>query len=407
MSTPPIAKNPLVISKAFRDSLTARTAINNFDTDSKIATITSVLTNELTTLRGDVVKAFQALDYGSAQGADLDKLGAQNKMPRLNSTRANVTKYERNLAFYVAAGTFGDINSTQSITIPKGTIVYSAQSANDLGEKVQYSLTEDLVLAAGDNIGYASAEATIIGTLGNVGAGALRSHNFIAYTLSASQLLKVVNFYPIINGSDTEKDSQYRFRLIKRFEAVQSSNKAAIDLNALSIPGLRNTVILPNYYGVGTVGVVALGVEKQTSPRLINQLQQKLNEIELPGTKYFAMAPITLALDFELNIVANRVLSDIEQQTIETDLFNLFNTLFRQISLGTSVSIKTLQNQVLQYLGSKKITVKDTNVFKKVFKSRSYGFVPQMTRDEVVGDVITLDPIELPILGTLTVSVST
>ena len=178
MAATPSQKNPTVISKNFKDKLAQRTAINNFDRDSKSKAIINALQEELSELRASAINSFQAHQLSNAAGEDLVLYGESYGIPVLEQSFATVEDTELNLAFYVESGNFGSINDGASIPLTEGTKVWSSPNNNELGATIKYQLTKPLTLLAGESIAYASAKAVISGDVSNVGQSVLRNHDF-------------------------------------------------------------------------------------------------------------------------------------------------------------------------------------------------------------------------------------
>jgi uncharacterized phage protein gp47/JayE len=239
----PERKNSLTLAKEFRQKLSQRTGLTDFDADSKIENLISIFVDEIVNSRNEVLGAFQSMQISTATGNQLDSIGQDLGLPRFAETAAFSLKREQNVAFYVNSGTFGDLNSGSDIVVPAGTEIYSEENQNDFGKRIVYKTTSSLTLSASAVIGFADARAVASGSGSNIGSGTLLNHNLTSYPG-----LKVVNFFSILNGRNEESDKNYRFRLSKRYDMLASSNDSKLHLESLKVPGVLDTRIINGYY---------------------------------------------------------------------------------------------------------------------------------------------------------------
>ena len=124
MAVIPERKNTLVLARDFRDKITQRTGINDFDSDSKTEALISVFVDQVLNARNEAANAFYANQISTAKDKQLDQIGLDFGVPRLAETFAKVERRDQNVAFYVSGGTFGSLNGGADITIPAGTEIY-------------------------------------------------------------------------------------------------------------------------------------------------------------------------------------------------------------------------------------------------------------------------------------------
>lgn len=377
----PSQKNPLVVLRGFRDNLENRTNMTNFDRDSKIRVLSDVLTDELLQDREDMTEAFYANQISNAVGEQLDSIGDRLGLSRRQPVFADVTKAESSLAFYVDSGDFGAINSGSPITIPQGTIVSTDPNSNELGSTIEYKLTASYTLPATSSIFFVDAQASNLGSKYNVGAQVLRRHQFTNYTDSTAGSLKVVNFYPILNGRDRETDENYRFRLSQFYSSLVQINNSRIKLAALQVPGVVQTRVMPAYYGIGTAGVAVMGAEFQTNARLVDGVQAHLNETQTPGLRAQATGAVQATFDFNLEIKTSRDLTDSEQVVLRAEIKRAMLDYFRRLSLGDVVNLNDLGAKIQRETNGlvSLDAIGGNRLFKKVWVRKG---LPGSTSDE-------------------------
>lgn len=387
----------------FQNRIASKTNINLFERDSKAKAIADVFAEQLYNDRQDIIAGFNALQLSQARGAALDQIGLGRGVTRLRESFASVNSSESSLSFYVNSGVFGDINGGSGFTIPKGTKVWSTVKENDLGKVIQYSLTADVICNATDSIVYASAKADASGADFNVGASVLRNHGFTNYS-SGSGLL-VINLYAILNGRSEESDEQYRFRISQQYASIATGNETRARLVALNVPGVIDTKIIPGYYGAGSIGLVVLGSEFQTTTKMVEAVQRNVDAMSLPGVNIKALAAVNALFDLEVTVHALKTLTAAEQARVKNTLRQLSVNYLRSKGLGGTVSLSDLGIIYSQNTGMpvqfKKST---TGIFDRVYVRRGTVSSNASERVTVVSTSYSLDLDEFADIGNLTIN---
>lgn len=403
----PTTKNPVSILKGFRNEIVTKTGITNFDRDSKARAILDPLTREHLDYQEQLVAAFDANFLSSARGDDLDRLGVALQEPRRQITFADSDSSELNVAFVVETGTFGDINGAASISITAGTVVKSVPNNNELGREIEYTVTEAATLAAGSSVGFVSVRAVVSGTGSNVGAGVLTQHDFTSYVDAANNSLKVVNYYPILNGRDRETDDQYRARLANKYNSLISNNETKIKLTAVQVPGVVGIKTISGYFGIGTVGVIVLGAENQSSPALVEAVQFRLNQMQGPGLTCTAVPATEVSIDIELELKPTRTLSETEKRRIRNEVKRIAALYFAGLSIGETVSLDSLATQIKTAcagLATIPLTQSRVALFKSVYLRKSFSNSALSERALVIKKTVSMDEDEYGALGSLDIT---
>lgn len=399
----PERKNALVLSREFRDRITRRTGINDFDSDSKTEAMIYVYLKEILDARDNSANAFAANQLSTAIGEQLDTIGKDKGIARFGELFAYVGKRDQNFAWYVESGTFGSLNSGVDISIPAGTIISSQANNNDLGATIQFALTEDVILPASSSLVYFSAQATTSGTFANVGAGIINQHSFSNYTAGTG--LKVINFFSILTGRGAETDRNYRYRLSRKYDMLASSNNTKLHLTALNVPGVLDTRIIGGYYGIGTVAVIVLGPENQSDPKIVRAVQDKLNTLQGSGDSIFVISASVVQFDIALKVKLNKTLTVNEKKQFELKVKRALRIYLRGLGLGATVSIKDAAIQLRSYAGSEfsfSSLGEITDIFDKIYIRR--GTLDNVTeRERLDNSVYSLEQDEYATLGTLTI----
>ncbi len=404
MAIIPSQKNPLLILKGFRDTISQRTNITNFDRDSKIRSVIDVVTEEALSYREEVLASFYANQLSNATGKALVAIGDGMGLPKREAEFASSDSTEQNMAFYVDSGTFGDINGAANIPLPAGTVVFSRPSENELGARIEFLTVNQVTLLAASDVGFVAVKARIIGSGHNVGASVIRGHGFTSYVDSANATLKVINFYPILTGRNREGDTSYRFRLASLYTSLLGLNETRYKLEALEVPGVVETRVLPGFYGIGTSGVITLGAENQTTSNIIRGVQAKLTANLAPGLSAIATTAVQTTFDFELKIDVVKTLSTSAQLNIRNQIKTEMRNYLRRVGIGGIVEFDTLADTILKKV--RRVTSLDSSasddVFDKVYVTKGYANGVIDDRRKIIGNTYTLLPFGFASLGTLT-----
>jgi len=402
MASAPELKNPFEMIKDWRTRIGARTGITNFSSDSAMRSLMDVVAQEVSLVRESQVNTFYSSQISRATGSDLDTIGQDLGLPRLQPTFASTNAREQNFAFYVDSGTFGDINGGNDITVGTGQELYSDERQNELGVRIKFLTTQAVTLDSASSVGYVSVKAETAGQNYNVGSGVIRNHSFTDYSGSG---LKVTNFFAVLNGRSQETDSSYRFRLSKKYDQLASRNDTRLLLSSLQVPGVINLKLIPGYYGIGTTAAVVLGADFEASPSLISSVQSRLDQIAVPGLSVVAVSAVKVSVDLELLIGTTRSLTVAAQRQFETEIRRIAKAYFRGLDLGGTLSLSELETifkertSVAIRIGRRLGGVQ--KVFKKVYLRRETATLSSSEREELTASAVSLEGHEFFDLGTI------
>lgn len=278
----------------------------------------------------------------SAPGQYLNLIGALLGVTRESAIAANVTEDTQVIKFYVDSGTFGDINSTNPITVPQGTIV----STLTQGSGITYRTTSEVILPAGSNSVWVGAEAVVPGEDSNVGSSSLIYHNFVNYTDYLNSTLLVTNTHSIANGKNFESDANFRYRIINRVLEAEAANDTAIRLAVLSTPGVADAILTRRYRGIGTFGVIIKSVLPTVSQELIDAVTANIYNVQALGEIAYVRAPKETGVTMKITVHYNRRLTDDEYAEIEESLEREIVEYVNGLDIGESLIINRLVSEL-------------------------------------------------------------
>lgn len=401
----PSSANPVTKIRLLRQNIQTDTNITNFQTDSKTNAIISPVAQEIANAYNEAREAFSANSVSSATGADLDALALKMGTSRRVATFASASESSRIVAFYAASGTFGGINGGADINLT-GTIISTGAVNGADGTVIGYKVTNK-VLAAADSLAYVEVVAQYAGAASNVGKGSLTSHNFTGYVNSSANSLKVVNFQPILSGSNQETDNLLRFRLSRLNASRQQIGDDRIFLRALRAPGVVDVRTVHAYYGIGTVGVFVLGAESQTTASMVASVQSQLNQIKAPGMELTATAATQVTFDFDLDVYFTRPVNQNIKDRVSFQIKRFIRNYLRGMGLAGTVDISVLATELRHAVSDVAIIGVRGNsgrAFNSVFMTRGLSNGAMSEKEKFIATSITLSDYEYAASGAITLN---
>lgn len=323
-------------------NLSSRAGISNFGNDSKAFSIISSFMDEGKLRTNSVNDLIRALKLETATGLDLDAIGDFVGVSRLLSTRAYTRTADSNIEFYVATGTFGDINDGNSIPVPAGSRIYLEQKDSGSGSIIEYRTTASAVLPVGSSSVFLAVEAVEFGSTANVSALALNKHDL------GFVKLKVRNNFAIANGRDKQSDGAYRFLISRAFTAGATGNETSIRFSSLTVPGVKEARVLRRYNGIGTVAVFIDGFEGKASPALISAVQSRMPQVESSGDLVTVYSPKYVGIELELVVQTNTLMTLEERTKLSGNLVLALRTYFNLLKMGQSLDLDALFSSIVR-----------------------------------------------------------
>lgn len=379
----------------------SRTGINANSKSSRSKSLQEIFVNQLVVSKRDVIEAFQSMSIDK-KGSDLDRIGEDLGVSRQPPTKASVSASDTVMAIYVDSGTFGDLNTSTDIELPSGTIIQSLPIANDSNRQIIYRLTSDTTLPASDALSYVSVRADGFGSKYNVGKGVLVSLDFSDYTAGTG--LKCSNLYPILNGRDQQTDRSYRFALANYFASLPIVNNIRLQLSALNIPGVIDSIVSTNYYGIGTSAVIVLGPEYRVTNRLLSSVQNYLDSVALPNTQLYAVPATVANFSLSLTVKKTKDYTEEEKLSIKNFVTQKARIYLRNKGIGGVIVLDELYRYVTEELSSVVFVKTNVTAFDKVQVSRSEPNQSHSAYENIIGRSYSLDDIEYGDLDLVNIS---
>lgn len=353
--------NPISLTnytESLRTSLSNSIGATGNSSDSLLNTLAGVIGSETNNYINLMNANINSLSILNATGLELDSLVFNMYgISRIPGNKANALVGSRCVEFYVDEGTFGNINNGNNIVIPKGTLL-SVNSVFDTNNVIQYETDSQYILSAGLNRTYVGVIARSTGSQYNLDRG-LVFHNFQSYTDNNNSSLKVRNNFPIINGRDRETDSSFRIRAGEYINSRRSYSIEQIRNSGINVPGILELRVIPNYYGLGTVGVICIGQEQEMTDQIVATVQQNLTAINLLGAEVTAFKPVSISVT--LNVKAKKANNSITENEMKELIKREIDDYFSTVTSRNNFSFNNLNSILNNLYASKRSTFSSIN----------------------------------------------
>ena len=216
----------------------------------------------------------------TAQGDYLDKHAQLRGLERRAATAAvGVLSFET------------DHPPEADLSIPEGTVCMTAA-------QVRFETTEAGVLKAGQTSAQVRARAVEPGAAGNAAAGTVR-----AMAVAPVGVSRCTNPEAFSGGLDAEGDESLRERVLETFRRMPNgANAAFYEQGALSFDQVAAASVLPRSRGRGTVDVVAATLEGMPDEELLGQLTDYFQQRREIAVDVLVRAPEAVTVDVAVKI---------------------------------------------------------------------------------------------------------
>ena len=307
--------------------------ITNFS-ESSIANIllTAVSNNYRENVQA-IQAALNSMDFLTANGQDLDTIASLFSIVREQPKRAVSNSVERNFKFYVATGTFGDLNGGDDIVVPKNSIIY--YESRDRTRRIEYRTKEAVTLAAAASSTYFGAESVAYGKASNVSKLIVANHS-LAYPS-----LLVNNTYPVINGADLQTDESLRYQISIQAAAKNGNGLDAMRRLLAPVEGINEYRVIPFYEGIGSFAFIIDFFDNEVAPSYVDSIARRLSEKVSGGEKLIVKRVTQMKMTFTLEIVPASSLA-----VATSDITSVIREAFGEMTIGSSLNLSTLMENI-------------------------------------------------------------
>ena len=282
----------------------------------------------------DILDINMAMGFlSTSEGYFLDLIASLFNMYRTSSSKASASQTDAVQKFYVATGTLMDKIPTG--VIPSGTTVTSSDGS------IRYFVSAATIFSAGDTEVYVPIESMTSGSQYNVPLNILVTHN-----LGVSDVF-TTNEKAIVNGTDIEADSNFKFRISNATLSAEKANETAIRLAALSVTDVGDAIIKPFVRGIGTYDVIVLPLEGMATDTLIANVQTAIDSVTAVGIKGTARKPEIVPVDITVSLVFTNDSTPYEQNVIKDRVQTAIQQYIVNITMGSSFILNELRQRIM------------------------------------------------------------
>jgi uncharacterized phage protein gp47/JayE len=332
----------MVTRKNFSDSvqdsvryLIKNTGITYFSDGSIAKALVETNNLEVSRIQQYVTGVFQNAFLSSTTGVYLDMWGETLGLPRIKDRRATTLIQDGAVRFYVASGTLGSRlpnpdNSGMGL-IPSGVSITTASNT------VEYKVTETVTFPVNTRSVFVPVTAQGSGTDYNVGANQLTVHD-----LNKSEV-KVTNDIAIVTGKDVESDDEYRFRLSRSMTARYGSNLAAVEVAAVSNPGVASAELLQYARGAGTFDVLLIPQGNRVTTTTKENTRRAIEQVAAYGVSFEVREPEYVPVRISLQLIFNSNVAEGERISLRAQVQSSILQYIASIPLGGELIINQLR----------------------------------------------------------------
>lgn len=307
--------------------LVENTEITNLSIGSVARSLLEIINNELSTYY-ETLDLNMAMGFVStAEGYFLDLIGELLNVTRLEETHATASEIDKNIRFYVLSGFLSDVLTENRI--PAGVQISTAD-----GEIVYVVAADTLFTGGVDTEVFVSVTADTAGEPANVGKNKLIVHNM------GIDSLFVANNNAIVGGTNTESDSNFKYRITQAVTAAEKANEVAVRLAVLTLPGVADLKIIRYARGIGSFDLIVIPLEGIASDTLIAQAQIVIDETQAVGISGRATKPDIIPVDLEVLVVFDETVTDIEAEKLRNDIQAAIEHYIVNIGIGATFIYK-------------------------------------------------------------------
>jgi len=332
----------MVTRKNFSDSVqdSVRYLIKNTDityfSDGSIAKALVEANNlEISRIQQYVSGVFQNAFLSSTTGIYLDMWGETLGLPRIKDRRASALIQDGAVRFYVNNGTLGSrlpnpANSGLGV-IQAGVIISNPSNS------VEFTVTEDVTFPVNAKSVFVPVTAQDSGTAYNVGVNQLTVHN-----LNKDEV-KVTNDIAIVTGKDVESDEEYRFRLSRAMTSRYGSNLAAVEVAAVSNPGVSRAELLQYARGAGTFDVLLIPQGNRVTNSTRENTRRAIEQVAAYGVSFEVREPEYVPVRISLQLIFNPSVTEAEKISLRAQVQSSILRYIASIPMGGELIINQLR----------------------------------------------------------------
>lgn len=199
-------------------------------------------------------------------------------------------------------------------------------------------------------------------------------------TATGSDLDMIGRLLSCYRLNPSETDENFRYRISQQVFTAANSNRTAVTLQALSIPGVKNVKIDEFGAGNGSFILYVLTDELIPSFDLLEEVRQKINnEVKAFGIKSIIKAPELVQISIEVT-AKQKQSSNIPQNVIKEILTKSVSDILDEVDMGQTVSYNQLATTLQSAINNVDVDILKISIDNKELISTSMLSIPEYSR---------------------------
>lgn len=144
-----------------------------------------------------------------------------------------------------------------------------------------------------------------------------------------------------------EDDDSYKYRISQQVYTTAGANETAIRLKALCIDGVRDAILVPFSYGIGSFSLYVITDEQIVPDNVLIDVQTMLNKEKAAGIRAIADRPILVLVDVSIKLYFKSSTTTSELASLKNSAYKLAKSYLDNLKMGSILSVSKLLSEIL------------------------------------------------------------
>jgi uncharacterized phage protein gp47/JayE len=318
------------------DSLQKNAGINSISPGSIARAFAEAIHSEIYDLYNALRLSIEQSSLATANGANLDMIGALYNVPRRSISSELVSeRATANIEFFI------DKPYSAAITIAAGTLVFNDIN-NYSSVQYMYELTGDVIIAAGNTRAYGSVKAKFADNNITAARNTLVKHNFIA---PPGVVVFCNNPKEVYSTLNSESDDNYRRRIIAAVRGSNTGTAESIRFAALAVKGVKDAKIREASFGIGSCDIILVPETRSSISTMSQYVIEQVKAIKPVGVNINVRIAERKPVDINMSLVLREGTNTSVARAVENQARIFINRYINTLSIGDSLSITEVERQ--------------------------------------------------------------
>lgn len=276
-------------------------------------------------------------NLSTASGRNLDLIGDLYGITR--KSVSNVVAQERqsyNIEFFI------DKPYSSTITVPKGTLVYTDVSAF-MTRQYSFKLVDAVVIATASTRAYGRVEPNFSDNSYVAPVNSLTKHNFIA---PPTVVLFSNNPKEVYANANAESDNNYRRRIVASIKSKSAGTAESVRFAALAVKGVRDVRIREASYGLGSCDIIVVPESSAALKPLPDAILTAINSVKPVGVKFNVRIAERVNVGVSATVTLPSGNSDAVNTGIRRQAELFIKRYFNSLTIGDMVSLSQIEQLI-------------------------------------------------------------